>query len=520
VKENKFIYRNLSLRLSDSRRELLVMMYKVLTKKSNDSYSDTLVLSYFEGLTDSDISFPISEIQDMIKHLLKEGEFSGKYNELQSFKLIRKDNPKKIILLGLGKKEELDLEKVRRIFAKAIKEAINLKSKDVDVYPINSINELSLSQITRAMTEGLVLGSYKFDKYIKDKKDNPVNNIYIVGANADEIADIDKGIEEGNVLSQATILARDMVNEPANVLTPAKLAAMAEKTGKESGFEVEVLKEDKIQELGMEAFFAVGRASENRPRLIIMRYFGDKKNKKEIIGLVGKGLTYDSGGLCIKSKDSMVRMKSDMGGAASVIGAMAAIAKRKLKINVVAVVAACENLISGNSYRTGDIIGSMAGKTIFIGSTDAEGRLTLADAVHYIIEKENATKVLDIATLTGGAVVALGSLATVVVSNNDEFYKALEDASKITGEKIWRMPHFDEYKELLKSNVADLTNSAGNPQAITAALFVGEFVQNKPWIHMDIAGTAFASKSSEYIAEGGTGVGVRTIYEMVKKLSK
>ncbi|MFA5523079.1 MAG: leucyl aminopeptidase [Tissierellales bacterium] len=490
----------------------------VLTKMISEGFSEAMVLSYYEGFTD--INTPVKEAEDMIKHLLSEEEFTGKYNEIQSFKLTRKDNPKKVVLIGLGKKEELDLEKVRKIFAKAIKEVIGLKANDVDIYPIKSSNGLSLSQIARAMTEGLVLASYKFDKYIQDKKENPVKKIYMVGANADEIVDIDNGVDEGNLLSKSTILARDMVNEPANVLTPARLAAIAEKTSKESGFEVEILKEDKIQELGMDAFLAVARASENRPRLIVMRYFGDKKNKKEVIGLVGKGLTYDSGGLCIKSKDGMVNMKCDMGGAASVVGAMEVIAKRKLKINVIAVVAACENSISGNSFRTGDIIGSMAGKTIFIASTDAEGRLTLADAVHYIIEKEKVTRVLDIATLTGGAVVTLGSTATVVVSNDDEFYKTLEDASKVTGEKIWRMPHFDDYKELLKSKVADLTNSAGNPQAITAALFVGEFIQDKSWIHMDIAGTAFTGKSSEYIAEGGTGVGVRTIYEMVKTLSK
>lgn len=496
------------------------MLFEVLTKKSTDGFSEAIIQPYYEGFGESDINLPLKEAEDMIKYLLREEEFSGKNNEIQSFKLARKDNPKKIILLGLGKKEELDLEKIRKNYANAIKEAMKLKAKNVDIYPAGANEGFSLSEITRAMTEGIILGSYKFDKYIKDRKENPVNNVYFVGNDADEIVDINKGVEEGNVLSKATILARDMVNEPANVLTPAKLAAIAEKTGKESGFEVEILKEDKIQELGMEAFLAVGRASENRPRLVVMRYFGDKKNKKDILGLVGKGLTYDSGGLCIKTKDGMVNMKSDMGGAASVIGVMEAIAKRKLKINVIAVVAACENSISGNAYRTGDIIGSMAGKTIFIGSTDAEGRLTLADAIHYAIEKEKVSKVLDIATLTGGAIVTLGSSATVVVSNDDEFYKTLEDASKVTGEKVWRMPHFDEYKELLKSKVADLTNSAGNPQAITAALFVGEFVQDKPWIHMDIAGTAFTSKSSEYIAEGGTGVAVRTIYQMVKELSK
>lgn len=496
------------------------MLFELLTKKSNDNFSEAIILPYYKGVKESDIKFPVKEVEDIVKHLLNDEEFVGKYNEIQSLKLARKDNPKKVILLGLGNEGELDLEKIRKLFAKSIKEAIKLKAKSVDVFSSIRGEGFSLSESTRAMTEGIILSGYKFDKYIKDKKDNPINKIYFVGNNPDDLVDINKGIEEGKVLSGATILARDMVNEPANVMTPARLAATAEKKGKESGFEVEILKEDKIQDLGMEAYLAVGRASENRPRLIVMRYFGDKNNKKDIIGLVGKGLTYDSGGLCIKTKDGMLNMKSDMGGAASVVGAMEAIAKRKLKVNVVAVVAACENAISGYAFRGGDIIGSMAGKTIFIKSTDAEGRLTLADAVYYIIQKEKATKVLDIATLTGGAVVTLGSSATVVVSNDDEFYNALENASKVTGEKIWRMPIFEEYKELLKSSVADLTNSAGNPQAITAALFVGEFVQDKPWIHMDIAGTAFTSKGSEYIAEGGTGVAVRTIYEMMKVISK
>lgn len=494
-------------------------MFELLTKQITDSFSDTIVLSYFEGVTESDIDFPVKEVEDMVKFLINGEEFLGKFKKVQSFRLASKNNPQKVILLGLGKKEEIDLEKFRKAFAKAIKEANNLKANRVDIYPVENNEEFSQSEITRAITEGIVLGSYKFDKYINDKKNNNISNVYFIGNNAEEVEEINKGLEEGLVLANSTILARDLVNEPANVLTPSKLAAIAKESGKRSGFEVEILKEDRIQELGMEAFLTVGRASSNRPRLIVMRYFGDE-NSNEIIGLVGKGLTYDSGGLFIKTKSGMLNMKCDMGGSASVVGAMEAIAKRKLKANVIAVVAACENAINGNAYRGGDIIETMAGKTIFIKSTDAEGRLTLADAVHYIIEKEKATKVLDIATLTGGALVTLGSAATVVVSNDDEFYNSLEKASKVTGEKIWRMPIFEEYREQLKSNVADLTNSAGNPQAITAALFVGEFVQNKPWIHMDIAGTAFTSKASEYISEGGTGVAVRTIYQMVKELSK
>ena len=271
----------------------------------------------------------------------------------------------------------------------------------------------------------------------------------------------------------------------------------------------------------MHAFLEVARGSENPPRLIVMKYNGDSENKEDIIGLVGKGLTYDSGGLSIKSTAGMVTMKSDMGGAAAVIGAMSAITKLKAKANVVAVVATCENMISGKCYRPGDIINSMGGKTIEVLNTDAEGRLTLIDAVNYIIEKEHATKVVDIATLTGAVISALGITATGVVANNDFFYNRLEQASKICDEKVWRLPAFDEYKELIKSDIADLKN-IGGPKAgtITAGLFIGEFVGEKPWLHLDIAGTSWSEKDSSYESKGGTGCGARLLYHLIKQLEK
>jgi leucyl aminopeptidase len=269
----------------------------------------------------------------------------------------------------------------------------------------------------------------------------------------------------------------------------------------------------------MDAFLAVAKCSKHSPKFIVMRYFGNKENEKDIFGLVGKGLTYDSGGYSIKPTNSMLDMKTDMAGAASVIGAMCAVAGNNLNINVVAVVATCENMISHKAYKPGDIINSMAGKTIEVLNTDAEGRLTLADAVHYIIEKENATKIIDIATLTGAALVALGTVTTAVLSNNDKFYLELENASKITGEKVWRLPMFDEYKQEIKGTLGDLKNSGGRyAGTITAGLFIGEFVQNKPWIHMDIAGTATSSKDEGYLAKGATGVGVRTLYYMAKNM--
>jgi len=271
----------------------------------------------------------------------------------------------------------------------------------------------------------------------------------------------------------------------------------------------------------MESFLSVGKGSSNEPKLIVMRYMGDTDNKENILGLVGKGLTFDAGGYCLKTAGSMWTMKSDMGGAGAVIGAMSTIARKGLKKNIVAVVAACENLISGDAYRPGDIINTMNGKTIEIINTDAEGRLTLVDAVTYIIRKENVTKVVDIATLTGAVGGAIGSAATGVVTNDDEFYSLLEEASLHCDERVWRFPTFDEYKEKIKTGNADLVNSTGpvGAGAITAGLFIGEFVEDKPWLHLDIAATAFTSQTPnrEYFSKGATGVGARLLYEIAKK---
>jgi leucyl aminopeptidase len=307
-----------------------------------------------------------------------------------------------------------------------------------------------------------------------------------------------------------------MVNEPANFMTPLQLADEAVKAGKKFGFETEIKDEIEIKELGMEAFLQVAKGSIIPPRLIVMRYNGNQDGKEKL-GLVGKGLTYDSGGYSLKSSDGMLTMKCDMGGSAAVIGAMSAIAGNKLKVNVVGVVAACENMLSGSAYRPGDIIGSMGGKSIEVINTDAEGRLTLIDAVHYAQEKEGVNKIVDIATLTGGAMVALGTVRSAVLSNNDDFYSQLESASDECGEKVWRMPTDDEYKELLKSPIADMKNSGGKgASAVTAGLFIEAYIKDIPWLHIDIAGKAFTDKIKYYSPKGGTGLGVRMLYNLAE----
>lgn len=496
------------------------MDIRLVKKTLKQNESDTKVITVWKGKKDfKGIDNLDEEVKKIIDYILNDRKFSGKFGEIEGFKLPRNKSPNKLLVVGLGDVEKLDFEKYRKVLAKIIKEGNKEKSTSIEINPVVT-DKISLEDSIRIISETSILTSYKFDKYKKDKEENLVKEVVILHDEEHELERLNMSLDEGVILGKATTLARDLVNEPANVLTPVELAKKAEKIGKESGLEVEIYNEDEIKELEMKAFLEVTRASEIPPRLIVMRYYGDREDKDNIIGFVGKGLTYDSGGLSLKPKNSMIYMKNDMAGAAAVIGAMRAIAEMQLNINVVAVVAACENMVSGRAYRPGDIIQSMGGKTIFIKSTDAEGRLTLIDAVHYILEKERAGKIVDIATLTGGAIHTLGGLATPVLSNDDEFYCELEKASKITGEKIWRLPCFDEYKELNRHSVADLINSGGQPQTITAGLFIGEFVQDKPWIHMDIAGTAWSSKDNNYIKEGGTGVGVRTLYYLAKGLNQ
>lgn len=495
-------------------------MYKYLVKKLKCKCIDVeaLVIPYFEGKT----NITNEEVSKRVELLNKKGQFKGAYGEIFNITTTADGELQDVILLGLGKEEEISKEKIRRAFGKASKEIKRLKSKSVFIR-VEFPESIGLENTLKAMVEGLNLGAYSFDKYKSDKKEDYEVTIHIGGHNIkkDEVEFCEKVIDEAILLSETTSLARDLVNEPSNKIYPKTLAKEVKTLGEKYGFEVEVFKMKEIEELKMEAFLSVGKGSDNLPRLIVMRYFGDTENMDKRLALVGKGLTYDSGGYSLKPTDGMVTMKSDMGGAAAVIGAISAIAKKKLKANVIAIVAACENLISGHAYKPGDIIGSMAGKTIEVLNTDAEGRLTLIDAVTYAIEKENATEVIDVATLTGAAVVSLGEDVTAVITNKDEFYNELKEAAKDTGEKVWQMPNFEDYKELIKSDIADLKNLGGRyAGAITAGLFVGEFVQNKPWLHLDIAGPAFTEKNTDYCVVGGTGAGVRTLYELVNRRCK
>lgn len=477
----------------------------VFIKEVDFKNIDAMIIPVFEDNNDG---------CEEISHILQNIKFKGEKNEV-FYILDTNEGIRYKVLVGLGKSEEVNAEITRDAIAKASRQCRELGAKEVSVNFFKT-DKICVGGRIKAITEGIRLGLYTFDKYKSDKKDYEAS-FYIVSVPEDKLDKANARLEEVNNIIDGTILARNLVNEPSNYLYPEILASLSIKEAKKCGLEYEIFNEVECSDMDMDAFLSVAKGSAKKPRLIVLRHKGATESE-ETLGLIGKGLTYDTGGYSLKPSDSMKEMKSDMGGAAAVIGTMVALAKNKVKKNVIAVIAACENAISGDAYKPGDIIGSMAGKTIEVLNTDAEGRLTLVDAVTYAIRKEGVDKIIDVATLTGAALVALGETTTAVVSNNDEFYQELEKATRVTGEKFWRLPAFDEYKKLIKGNLADLKNVGGrNAGTITAGLFIGEFVEDKPWIHMDIAGTAWTSNPvSQYTVAGATGAPVRTLYYLVK----
>jgi leucyl aminopeptidase len=457
------------------------------------------------------------ELLETIESFCKQENFTFSLGAISSFTRMVNKKKQVIILCGAGRKEQVDSHSLRNNLGNCWREATRQKVRQTYL-AFGFETQIPDAELGHLISESALLSTYRFDKYRSKVSSHEIQSIHLIYF-AKTNRHLNRGILEGRIYAESTILARNLVNEPANVMNPEALADHAKKAALQYGFSIEIHSMDKLKRLKMEALLAVGRGSKSEPKLIIMRYNGipDKKSSKTAI--IGKGLTFDTGGYSIKPTDGMINMKSDMGGAAAVIGAMTAIASLKLKVNVVAIVAAAENMISSTAYRPGDIITSMAGKTIEVVNTDAEGRLTLVDAIHYALEKEKADRVLDIATLTGAAVAALGKDYSAVLGNDKDWLALLGKAADFTGEKIWQMPLHLPYKDLIRSEVADMKNSGGRlAGCITAALFIREFVQDKPWIHVDIAGGALRDKPQGIDTYGATGVGVRLLTNLIKNM--
>ncbi len=480
-----------------------------------------LILPVFEESEISQEDYP-RNLKEVLEQKNTDRPFLGKKGSTRLLPLFHQEFPQMVVLIGMGKREDLNPQSIATNFGKAVQKCYteNYISVGLDLTPLEGT--LPLKSLVQTLGKSLILSKYSFNKYKQDSSDEtpPIETVYLFSRDEEELFSTKSALEEGISIGEGICFARDLVNEPANVMTPSALAQVASVQGEIYGLDVKILDENEMNRLGMEAFLNVSKGSSQPPKLIVMRYQGNPSSD-QIYGLVGKGLTYDSGGYSIKPTGGMLTMKMDMGGAASAIGTIAAVAKNRLKVNLTVVIAACENMISGNAYRPGDVIGSMAGKTIEITNTDAEGRLTLADAVHFIIDQEKVNSIIDIATLTGAALVALGKNITPYLSSTNEGSQQLEDASKNSLEKIWRLPAESDYHDLLKSEIADMKNSGPRlAGTIVAGLFIEKFTQSLPWIHLDIAGTSWQDKKGPLSPVGGTGSGVDLLYQYYKIQSR
>jgi len=441
--------------------------------------------------------------------LIASGEVTGKMLETTLLHKPQGLKAKRLLLIGGGKAGKFSSAELRKLAGAAVR---NLKSKELRSFVFIAP---AVTDAAKAIVEGAIVGNFDPDYYKSDRKPQQIEDLTII-VRGDQKA-LAAEIEQGRIIGEAQNFTRDLVNEPANRMTPTILADRAKKMCDETGLKCEIYGGDKIRELKMGAFWSVAQGSDEEPRLIVMRYEPAGAPEKPVLGLVGKGITFDSGGLSIKTAEGMEKMKYDMAGGATMIGAMRAIAQLKPKVRVTAVVCATENMPSGKALRPGDVQIAMSGKSIEVLNTDAEGRLVLADGLYYAREL-GCTHLIDAATLTGAVGVALGLINAGVFSNDDEFYNRFAAALKKSGEKMWRLPIDDEYREMLKSDIADIKNVGGRyGGAITAAMFLKEFVGDTPWIHLDIAGIAWNDENKAWLARGPSGLAVRSIVEFAQE---
>lgn len=451
---------------------------------------DVLVVSLFEG--------EATHVDFVNKFVVETKDFEGKYNTTYLIPTLGQFSAPKILVLGCGKRSEFNQNKARVLIAKAIKTLAPLKLRRV-AFDVDFGFDYG-----KFGTIGAYIGNYSFDKY-KNKKTERVDEVYFTKVCPAEI-------EKGELIAQAMTFTRDLANEPAAYATPQKLADIAQ--GLE-GVETKVYEEPEIREMKMGAYLAVGQGSVNPPKFIHMKY--SVENPKKRIAIIGKGICFDSGGLDIKPAASMLTMKDDMAGAACVLGIMSVISRLQPEVEVHGIIAACENMPSGSAYKPGDILTAKNGKTIEVDNTDAEGRLTLADALCYASEL-GVDEVIDIATLTGACSVAFGAVCAGILGNCDELVRNVKDAAFEIGEKYWELPTYEEYANGLKSEVADMRNTGGRAGgASSAGLFLKEFVSNVKWAHIDIAGVAFLDAPLNEFIKGSTGSGVRALLNYICK---
>lgn len=490
-------------------------MLSCFTTFSKRKKADLLILPFWQEGKRAVSACPMREFASSFALPLKSGDFEGKEGEcLLLYRSKQRERESRILLLGLGPKKSCQEENIRRSYAAAVKLSRKKKIKTLNA-------ALPQTDLARAATEGMLLANYAFDQLkndvLKESPSHLIRSIGLIGIDGKVFS----GCKRTAKVISAVNFARDLVNGNADDVTPQMLASAAKDL--EKGFstiKTTVFDKKRIEKEKMGLLLAVNQGSCRDPAFIVVEYQGDP-NSSEMTALVGKGITYDTGGLNLKPTGSMETMKDDMSGAAAVLGTIKAAAILGLKVNILGAVVSTENAIGPHSYKPGDVYKSHAGKTVEIANTDAEGRLVLADALSYIQDHYKPSRIIDLATLTGSIVVALGEEATGMFSNNEPLAKELIEAGQKTSERVWRMPLFPEYKEALKSSIADIKNSGDRKGgACTAAIFLEQFIKKTPWAHLDIAATAFLTSPRHYHTTNATGVGVRLLIELFSSYEK
>jgi len=487
----------------------------VLIEAENNisSLNTQLLVNYV--FTDEVSSLSISEItpdfDPIIREITESNEFRAKDGTISIVHNNVGSGIKRALLLGMGDKKNLDPEKTRNLTGKVVNKAKELGISEFVLIPFKNMDKEHLS----AMVEGIKLSDYSFNNYKRDEDRNNLNQVRILIRN--DMKNSLKIIQHSVVVSDAVIFTRDISNLPPNDCSPKDLATLSKKLSENQKVKVRVIEKEEMKSYGFEGILAVGKGSASSPKLIVLEYSGSTKNRPIVI--VGKAVTFDTGGISIKPPEKMDEMKFDKCGGCNVLGIMKAVSDLGLDTNVIGIIPAVENMPSGTSYRPGDIIKMYNRKTVEVLNTDAEGRIILGDALSFAVKTFAPKAIIDMATLTGAAIIALGTNVAALVGNDDDLVTKILEYSNLTGEKIWQLPLFEEYKEQLKSSNADMKNIGGRSAgAITAAAFLSNFVEDTPWVHLDIAGTAWTqegTKEKSYNPKGATGFGIRTIVKYI-----
>jgi len=487
-----------------------------------DTKAQAIVIAFCEG--EKKLSRTALDVDQktggLLSDVLKNGDFEGKASQVLVLYSREALPAKRIALVGLGKKSELNLEKIRNAFAKVMQHLRGLNIKEAATAMDGDLLPDAKEKIVAAAAEGAVLGQYQYTAYKTVGRDDlkEMRHLEIVAEPKDYSKILDE-IKKTKIITAAVYYARNLVTAPANEMTPSTMADHARKIAKRKNVSCRVLDKGKLKALGMNALLGVASGSHQPPKFIVLEYAGGKKGDAPV-ALVGKGLTFDSGGISIKPAEKMDEMKTDMSGGAAVMATIMAAADLMLPVNLVGLIPATENMPGGSALKPGDILKSYSGQTIEVLNTDAEGRLILADALSYATKYKPAA-IIDIATLTGACVVALGEDVIGMLGTDDQLKKEINQAAKTSGELVWELPLWDSYSELIKSDIADYKNSSGRAAGtITAAAFLSKFVNGCPWLHLDIAGPAWTTKDKAYIPKGASGVTVRLLIEYLQNRLK